>query len=229
MADITIFLAFAAGFLSFFSPCILPVIPGYMAFITGGAGKKSRASIMLYTGLFILGFSLVFSIIGLAINSSAGYLTYGTRIWLERIAGIFIIGFSLHMLGILKIGKLMEEHRFSPKRFSNKGLTAFIFGSAFAVGWSPCIGPILGSILALAVANPGMAFPLLFAYSLGLGIPFFAIGLSGERIMALFHKSKKMLSYYNIVMGLVLLILGLLVFTDNINLIGNMVALYLPK
>ena len=228
MADINLVVAFVAGLLSFFSPCILPVIPGYIAFITGKPGKDPKKHVMLHISLFILGFSLVFAIIGLAINRSVQLLTYESRLLIERVAGVFVIVFALHMLGILKLDKFLQEHRIKVKRFSNDGLTAFVFGAAFAAGWSPCVGPILGSILALAVADPGIAFPMLISYSFGLGIPFFAIGLSGQLVMKLLQKSRKALAYYNLVVGVILLLLGVLIFTDNLNLIGNIVAQCLP-
>jgi cytochrome c-type biogenesis protein len=221
MAEINIFIAFAAGFISFISPCILPVLPGFMAFISGRTQEyqPKRIETFLSSLFFVLGFSIVFALFGVLLNTALMSSSYATRIWLERIGGAVIIIFSLQVLGLIRIPFLMMDHSVETKRFKSRYLTSFVFGAAFAVGWSPCVGAILGSVLGLAVSQPGSALVLLVAYAIGLGIPFLALGLFTEEIMGWIKKSKVIFKYFNLVVGTLLLILGILVFTDNLNYI----------
>jgi cytochrome c-type biogenesis protein len=222
MTNINIFVALFAGLLSFISPCILPIIPGFMAYISGRTTEKipSRMQVFLSSVFFVLGFSVVFAVLGLLLNTIFSASSYIVRVWLGRISGLIIIIFALHILELIRIPFLMMDHKLNVKRFNSRYLTSFVFGAAFAVGWSPCVGAILGSVFALAVSQPGSAFILLLSYAFGLGIPFLLVGLFTEEVMSLVKRSGKVMRYFNIVVGILLLILGVLVFTDNLNYIA---------
>ena len=223
MAELTIIVALVAGILSFLSPCILPIIPGFMAYLSGTTTleKSSRLNTFLNSLFFVLGFSVIFAIFGVLLNTVLRGASYEIQIWLGRLGGAVIILFALHIIGLLRIPFLMQDHKIEVKNYSTKYLTSFIFGASFAVGWSPCVGAILGSVFALAISSPGLAFGLLIFYALGLGIPFLIVGLFTDQAMRIIRKSSVFLKYFNIVVGILLLILGVLVFTNNLNLVAS--------
>ena len=135
-------------------------------------------TIFLNSVFFVLGFSIIFSIVGVLLQSILANVSFTVKKWLGYIGGTIIIFFGIYLLGLIKIPFLEQEHKLRVKRkFRYSYITSFVFGSAFAVGWTPCVGAILGGILTLAVSNPASAFPLLLSYSLGLGIPFLIVGL----------------------------------------------------
>jgi cytochrome c-type biogenesis protein len=223
MAEVTILIAFVAGLVSFLSPCILPLIPAFIAYLSGTSlnelkqnKAKARLHIFTNTVFFVLGFAVVFSLIGVLLNSVLQSIAYDLRIGLSRIGGIIIIGFGLYLLGILKLPFLDVEHKIKVKKFKYSYPTSFVFGVAFAAGWTPCIGVILGSILILAITSPGVAFNLLLAYSIGLGIPFLLTGAFIAQASSFIQKIGPALRYFNIVMGVVLIILGIIVFTNQL-------------
>ncbi|MBA4718436.1 MAG: sulfite exporter TauE/SafE family protein [Nitrosopumilus sp.] len=232
MADPTIFVALLAGLGSFIAPCILPMIPAFLAYISGTTvtelGSKSgsvitinRLNIVLNTVFFVLGFSIVFSILGVLINSvlsnTAGEFTES----LNFLGGIIIISFGIFMLLSTKIRSLNIEKKFFPKSSKSSYPMSFVFGLAFAVGWTPCVGPILGTILTLAATTPSLSFSLLLAYSLGLGIPFILMGVFFSRATRLIRSMTKHLKYYNVILGAFIIILGILVFTNQLAYIAN--------
>lgn len=224
MTELSLIIAFTAGILSFLSPCILPILPGFIAYLSSTSGEKqnTRLDSFLNSFFFVLGFSLVFSILGILLNSVLGSTSYAIRVWLGRIGGAAIIIFALHILGLLKIPFLMGEHKLEvKKRFKITYITSFLFGVSFAAGWTPCVGAILGSVLSLAVSEPARSFALLMAYSLGLGIPFLLSGIFTAELMMLIRKSGTFMKYFNIVVGTLLILLGILVFTDNLGLAAN--------
>lgn len=223
MADLNIFIAFAAGILSFASPCLLPVIPGFLAYLTGSStqNKISRKETFLSSLFFVLGFSAVFAALGVLLNTALESVSYDVQVWLSRIGGLVIIIFALQVMGLIRIPWLMQEHRSEIKRFKSKHLTSFVFGASFAVGWSPCVGALLGSVFALAVSQPGNAFFLLVAYGLGIGLPFLVVGFFADKIFLVIKKSAPFLKIFNWVVGIFLLILGALVFTNNLNLVAS--------
>ena len=180
-------------------------------------------SIFLNSVFFVLGFSLIFSLLGVLLQSVLLNVSYAVQIWLGRIGGIIIILFGLYLLffRLIKIPFLEKEHRLKVKRFRFSYLTSFLFGASFAVGWTPCIGAVLGAILTLAVVNPANAFGLLFAYSIGLGIPFLLAGLFTQQASALIKKKQSLLQYFNFIFGPFLIALGVLVFTNNLSLVAN--------
>ena len=224
MVEVSIAIAFIAGIISFISPCVLPIIPGFLAYLSGTAAtdENARLKIFLNSIAFVIGFSVIFALLGVLLNTVLERVSYYVQTWLSRISGIIIILFALYVLRLIKLPFLEREHKFKiKKKFSVTYLTSFVFGSAFAVGWTPCVSAILGSILALAVAKPGLSFLLLLAYALGLGIPFLLVGLFTTQAINLISKSSTFLKYFNIIVGILLLILGVLVFTNKLNIVAN--------
>lgn len=225
MEQTQIVFAFAAGVVSFLAPCVLPLIPGFLAYLAGTSAAQAgthRKEVFANSIFFVLGFSSVFAALGVLLNTVLEAVAYDVQIWLGRIGGTIIILFGLYLTGILKISFLDREHKLAVKRqFRSKYLTSFVFGAAFAAGWTPCVGAVLGSILALAATQPGSAFSLLFAYAIGLGLPFLAVGLFAGEAGAVIQKYAKSFRYVNIVFGILLFALGVLIFTSNLNLIAN--------
>ena len=233
MTEITLTIAVLAGLGSFVAPCILPMIPAFLAYISGTTLAElnqkenskiisiNRTNIILNSVFFVLGFSMVFSILGVIINSTIS--TYSRELieTLNQVGGIIIIGFGVFLLLSMKINKLNIEKKFFPKRSKTSYPMSFIFGLSFAVGWTPCVGPILGTIFTLAVTTPSIAFNLLLAYSLGLGIPFILMGVFYSRANKIIHSMSKHLKYYNVILGGLIIILGVLVFTNQLVYIAN--------
>ena len=233
MTEISIFLALIAGVGSFFAPCILPIIPAFLAYISGitisdlsKSDKTSLVSInktnvILNTVFFVLGFSVVFSVLGIVINSTL--TTYSNELitGFNQIGGIIIISFGMFMILSLKIQKLNFERRIFPSRIGASFPLSFIFGLAFAAGWTPCVGPILGSILTLATVTPGIAFNLLLSYSIGIGIPFIIMGAFLTQASSFVRKMNKHLKYYMVILGSFIIILGVLVFFNQLVIIAN--------
>ena len=232
MPDPTIIVALFAGLGSFVAPCILPMIPAFLAYISGttlaeiGTKQESnlqvnKINILLNTVFFVLGFSIVFSILGVLINSALSDKIVGFSESLNFVAGTIIISFGLFLLFSTKINSLNIERKIVIKDFKASYPMSFIFGLAFAIGWTPCVGPILGTILTLAVTTPSMSFGLLLAYSFGLGIPFILMGVFFSRSTKIIHSMSRHLKYYNIMLGGLIIILGVLVFTNQLAYIAN--------
>ena len=232
MAELTIGIALLAGLGSFVAPCILPMIPAFLAYISGTTVTElnskngtilsvNRANIILNTIFFVLGFSIVFSILGVLINSvlsnAAGELVETLNI----VGGVIIMAFGVFLLLSTKIRSLNVEKKFFPKNSKSSYPMSFVFGLAFAAGWTPCVGPILGTILTLAATTPSISFSLLLAYSLGLGIPFILMGVFFSRATRIIRSMTKHLKYYNIILGSFIIILGILVFTNQLAYIAN--------
>lgn len=224
MVEPTIIVAFIAGLVSFVSPCVLPLIPGFLAYLSGTSAVQQGARLRMFLNslAFVLGFSVVFALLGVLLNTVLERVSYAVQTWLSRIGGAIIILFALYILGLIRVGFFEREHKLAiKKKFSITYITSFVFGSAFAVGWTPCVGAILGSVFALAVTKPGLGFILLMSYALGLGIPFLLVGLFTAQAIKLISKSATILKYFNVVVGILLLILGVLVFTNKLNVIAN--------
>ena len=224
MVEPTIIVAFAAGIISFVSPCVLPLIPGFLAYLSGTSTGQTgaRLKIFLNSVAFVLGFSVVFALLGVLLNTILERVSYSVQTWLSRLGGIIIILFALYILGLIKISFLEREHKLAvKKKFSVTYVTSFVFGSAFAVGWTPCVSAILGSVFALVITKPGLGFILLMSYALGLGIPFLLVGLFTTQAINIINKSATVLKYFNIIVGILLLILGILVFTNKLNVVAN--------
>jgi len=184
--------------------------------------SRNRATIFLSSVFFVLGFSVVFSIVGVLLQTVLANSSVTTQEWLGRIGGAIIILFGLVMVGLLKVSFLQAEHKFHVKRkFKSMYLTSFVFGAAFALGWTPCVSAALGAILALAVSSPGQAFVLMFAYTLGLGIPFLIVGLFTEQAARVIRKAGPWLSYLQIAFGVILIVMGILIFVGQLSRIAN--------
>ena len=172
---------------------------------------------------FVLGFSVIFSLVGVLLQGVLANVAVSVQKWLARIGGVIIMLFGLFLLGLVKIPYLEAEHKLQVKRrFKSSYLTSFVFGAAFAVGWTPCVGAVLGAVLTLAISQPSTAFFLLLAYSIGLGIPFLFVGLFTERAKSFIEKSGRWIKYLSYVFGVVLILLGILVFTENLSRIANL-------
>jgi len=224
MVEPTVIVAFIAGIVSFVSPCVLPLIPGFLAYLSGTSTTQEGARIKMFLNsvAFVAGFSLIFALLGVLLNTVLERVSYNVQTWLSRIGGVVIILFALYILGLIKVSFLEREHKIAvKKKFSISYVTSFVFGAAFAVGWTPCVSAILGSIFALAITKPGLSFVLLLSYALGLGIPFLLVGLFTEKATRLINKSATFLKYFNIVVGILLLVLGILVFTNKLNVVAN--------
>ena len=227
MAETTLIIAFIAGILSFLSPCVLPLVPAFVGYLSGVSvnelkqGASSRLSILTNTLFFVLGFSVIFAVLGVLLNSILSAVSYDIRTWLSRIGGSIIILFGMYLLGVFKISFLEREYKFKTRRYRSSYVTSFIFGATFAVGWTPCVGAVLGAILTLAIAVPEKAFVLLLSYALGLGTPFVIVGLFTSWAMGIIGKYNWLLKYFNIIAGMMLIVLGILVFTNSLGLIAN--------
>lgn len=262
MAEISIIVSAIAGMGSFFSPCILPILPAFISYLSGttlneignindrktssfdnekttttttttidtiNSNKKSlslhkstRLNIFLNTIYFVLGFSLIFAVLGVALNSILVNVGTGFQNTLQIIGGIVIISFGVFLILSSKINNLNFERKLTKiPKFKTSYITSFVFGIAFAAGWTPCVGPILGSTFTLAATSPGEAYNLLLAYSLGLGTPFLITAAFFSRATGLLKKMLKYLKYFNPVMGAFLIILGILIFTNQLNILGN--------
>ncbi len=243
MVETSVLVSALAGAGSFFSPCILPIIPAFVSYLSGTTlkelqgenqqnsvgGQSSitvkrsvRLNIFLNTVYFVLGFSLVFAVLGVILNSVLTNVGTGFQTTLQSIGGVVIIGFGAYLILSTKLRILNFEKRMTKlPKFKTTYITSFVFGAAFAAGWTPCVGPILGTTLTLAATSPGAAYNSLLAYSLGLGVPFLITGAFFSQATKLIGKMVKHLKYFNPVMGAILIILGILVFTNQLSLIGN--------
>ena len=183
---------------------------------------KRNWSVFLSSVFFVLGFSLVFSIVGVLLQTVLSNISYGVQIWLGRIGGVIIILFGLFLLGLFTPKFLKRDHKIIIKRrFHSYFLTSFVFGAAFAVGWTPCVGAALGAILTLATIQAGSAFVLLFAYTIGLGVPFLLVGLFTNQAQAFINKAGKWLKYFEYLFGILLIIIGVLIFTGELGKIAS--------
>lgn len=241
--DITIWIAFSAGVLSFFSPCVLPLIPSYLTYISGlsfaelkdaDTGSKVRLTVVLHSLAFIAGFSLVFitlgAIAGLASSSFQGHLREGLGI-VQKVGGVLIFLFGIHLSGLFHFGVLLGEKRIQLGKKPAGFLGTALVGIAFAAGWTPCIGPILGAILAIAASSSGgvgQGVALLTVYSAGLGVPFLISGLLFHNFLGFFNRFKKHIRLVEIVTGILLMVAGVLLFFDLFGRITGYLYQVLP-
>ena len=229
---LNLIIAFGAGLISFLSPCVLPLIPGYISYISGeslGDIVEKQKKILLKTILFSLGFSLVFISFG-ATASFIGNLLLEYSNSLRIAAGLVIIIFSLQLIGILNLNFLNKEKRIYTKNYSDNLFFPIIVGAAFGFGWTPCIGPVLGSILALAATESsiGKGILLLSFYSLGLAIPFVLSGYGISKFLEFSKNFKKNIRRISISGGIILLITGVLIVTNKLQIIGYFLLEALP-
>ena len=228
-----LFLSFIAGIVSFLSPCVLPLIPGYLSFICGTdlekLQKKSKYFILEKSLLFVLGFSIIFILLGASSTFFGSFLLSKSHIFSNVIA-IIIIFFGLYLLGIIKFNFLNNEFKFYISKYSNSVFFPLIVGMGFAFGWTPCIGPILGSILALASLENTLiqGIFLLITYSVGLGIPFVLAGYYMGNFLIFSKKARKFISNIQKTSGLILIVTGILILTSKLQSIGFYLLEALP-
>lgn len=240
MVEASILVSALAGAGSFFSPCVLPIIPAFVSYLSGttlseiqgsnqAAGSSSvtvkksvRLNIFLNTVYFVLGFSLVFAVLGVVLNSFLANVGTSFQATFQTVGGAVIIAFGAYLILSIKFRMLNFEKRMTNlPRFKTTYITSFVFGAAFASGWTPCVGPILGTTLTLAATSPGAAYNSLLAYSLGLGVPFLVTGAFFSQSTKVIKKMVKHLKYFNPIMGAILIALGILVLTNQLSIIGN--------
>jgi len=230
---LNLLIAFSAGFISFLSPCVLPLIPGYISYISGQTLDEiieDKKLVLLKTIFFSVGFSIVFVSFGITASFIGKFLiNYSNQ--LRIIAGLIIILFSLQLIGLINLKILNSEARFFTKNYRNNSIFPVIVGMAFGFGWTPCIGPILGSILALAAIeeNIGKGILLLSFYSLGLAIPFIISGVLIDKFLFFSKSFRKYISTITKVGGAILLLTGIAILTGQLQVLGFFILEYFPS
>lgn len=229
--NISFFGAFFAGLLSFLSPCVLPLIPSYITYITGLSfadlqeehpAHKVRQQTVIHSLLFIAGFTIVFVLLGASATFIGGFLQEHMAL-IRKVGGVLIIIFGIHVTGLVPIHALLGEKRVSIQRKPAGYLGSLLVGLAFAAGWTPCIGPILASILMVAATEDTVyhGIALLLTYSMGLAIPFFLSALAMHKFLVLFNRFKKHIRIFEIVTGLFLIVVGVMIFTNYLTVLGR--------
>jgi cytochrome c-type biogenesis protein len=218
-ASLGIIVAFIAGLLSFLSPCVLPLVPSYIGFLTGmtlGEMADRRRLALIHALLFVAGFSLVFMLLGASATALGRALNF-YQLWLQRVGGVLIIVFGLFCLGVFKAQLLTQERRFHLERKPLGYLGSALVGMAFAAGWTPCIGPVLGGILGLAATTTDVSrgLMLLGVYSAGLAVPFLIAAVALESFLDWFQRFRRYLPWVMRVSGVLLIVVGLLLVTGE--------------
>ncbi len=233
--DIPLTIAFLAGILSFLSPCVLPIVPGFISYIVGksfadlqNSSSVKSLKLLPYVLLFTLGFSSVFIIMGASIDFLSDIL-FDFKRQLNFISGILIITLGLYFIGIIKIPFLDFERKLKLQGFQNNHFFPFLIGVAFAFGWSPCIGPILGSVLAVAIKDSVNGVILLSFYSMGLAVPFIIVGLMMSKLLIMTSFLNRYIRYFQFITGIILLITGVLIFNGSIQSLGFQLNSILPS
>ncbi|MBI4395785.1 MAG: cytochrome c biogenesis protein CcdA [Elusimicrobia bacterium] len=225
MEQINFAVAFVAGLVSFLSPCVLPLVPGYISLISGVSfqelsGPTDRHLVLrkavVSALMFVVGFSIVFTLLG-AFASGLGSPLAGHMPLLKRAAGLLIVLFGLHVMGVLPIKWLYYQKSASLSRFKPGTMGALLMGMAFAFGWTPCVGPILASLLTLSVTEGSLTkgMSLLFIYSMGIGIPFILTAFGVGRFLKFFEKYRRFIRWGEVAAGLLLMGVGILIFIDR--------------
>jgi len=224
-ASFGIAISFTAGLLSFLSPCVLPLIPSYVTFITGLSledVQKARRTALVHSLLFVLGFSLIFLALG-ATATVFGRLLLAHRVWLSRVGGALVILFGLYTVGVLNVGAFARERRVHIADKPMGYLGTVLVGIAFGAGWTPCIGPILGSILIFTSSSADLSrgLVLLSAYSMGLALPFLASALAVRQFLSLFARLRSRMVWVTRAAGALLVIVGVLMMTDYFTVLAS--------
>jgi cytochrome c-type biogenesis protein len=224
--------SFVAGILSFLSPCVLPLVPGYVSLISGATVEDLQAgdrrmlgTVMLHSLTFILGFSVVFIALG-AVATGIGQFANEYHNLLAKAAGIIVIVFGLHLTGLLKIKALYADKRLHDVKGGSSALGSFAVGFAFAFGWTPCIGPILATILVFAGAQETLfkGVLLLAIYSAGLAVPFLLTSLGVDRFLGFYTRFRRHLHTVEVISGVLLIVVGVLIFMNNLKLLSGYLA-----
>lgn len=231
--SVSIFVAFVAGVLSFLSPCVLPLVPSYVSFITGLSLEElgtRRWTAVTHALLFITGFTLIFLALG-ATATQLGLFLNRYQVWLERFGGVLIILFGLYLLGAVRWGALQQERRVHLQNKPVGYLGSVLVGLAFGAGWTPCIGPILGSILMYTSARSslGQGLLLLFAYSMGLAVPFLLAALAVERFLEWFKRFRRYIPLTTRIAGAVLVAVGLLLVSGYFSTLAEWLQRLTPQ
>ena len=231
-ATLGLFVAFAAGLLSFLSPCVLPLVPSYIGFLTGMSlpemsGRRRVA--LAHALLFVLGFSLVFVLLGASATALGRALNY-YQVWLQRVGGVLIIGFGLVCLGVIKAGFLNQERRVQVEQKPVGYLGSALVGMAFGAGWTPCIGPVLGAILGLAATSQDLArgVLLLAVYSAGLAVPFLVAAVALDSFLGWFQRFRRYLPWVMRVTGVLLIFVGGLMVTGEFTRLAGWLQQFTP-
>ena len=220
--------AFFAGLLSFLSPCVLPLIPSYITYITGLSfadlqaehpTHKVRQQTIIHSLLFIAGFTCVFVLLG-ASASFMGDFLHEHKTAIRRVGGVLIGVFGIHVSGVVDVGMLLGEKKLTLHRKPAGYLGSFIVGIVFAAGWTPCIGPILATILAVA-ATEGRGVWLLLTYSMGLAIPFFLAALAMHQFLVFFRRFKRHIRLFEVITGISMVLVGVLIFTNYLTVLSR--------
>lgn len=228
-------IALTAGLLSFLSPCVLPLVPSYLSFVTGMTlddlhESTDRSHVLAHALLFVAGFTAVFMVMG-ASASFLGRFAHAYESWIARVGGVLIIVLGLHLLGVFRIAPLMRERRvhLSDKPAGFMGTIAV--GAAFGAGWTPCIGPVLGGILTLAAARETVwsGMGLLFVYSLGLAIPFLLAALALDRFLSTFRRFRSWIPWMERAAGLLLITLGILLVSGSFTILTAWLNRFTPE
>jgi cytochrome c-type biogenesis protein len=232
-ASVGIGVSFAAGVLSFLSPCVLPLIPSYVTFITGMSledVQRSRRIALVHSLLFVTGFTLIFLALG-ATATVLGRVLFVYRDWVGRIGGALVIVLGLYLLGVFQIGALARERRVHVAEKPLGYLGTVLVGMAFAAGWTPCIGPILGGVLTYTASSADLerGLVLLFAYSLGLAVPFLLSALMIDRFMSAFRRHRGALVWISRVSGVLLIAVGVLMITGSMTVITSTLQAWTPE
>lgn len=228
VTDVTLWLAFSAGVLSFLSPCVLPLYPSFLSYITGVSVHdlkeknhgEIRKRVLLHSIFFVIGISLIYVILGLG-TSFLGDFFQKYKDLIRQLGAIIIIAMGLFLIGWLKLDFLNREKRFEIKNKPAGYLGSMVIGFVFAAGWTPCIGPILGAIIMMGASNPQLALPYTILYSIGFSLPFIVLGF-------FVGSTRTIVKYSNVLMkigGWLMIILGVLLFTDQL----NKITIYLNK
>jgi cytochrome c-type biogenesis protein len=231
-ASLGLALAFSAGLLSFISPCVLPLIPSYLTFVTGVGFDElgnSRRAALIHALLFVLGFTLIFVALG-ASATVLGRVLIHYRVWITRVGGALIVLFGLYLLGIVRVAAFDRERRVHLANKPMGYLGTVLVGNAFGAGWTPCLGPILGAILTYTAATADLSrgLPLLLAYSLGLALPFLAAAVAVERFLETVSRLRPHLARVSQVSGALLLIVGLLMVFDYFTIMATYLQALTP-
>ncbi|MDD2540532.1 MAG: cytochrome c biogenesis protein CcdA [Desulfuromonadaceae bacterium] len=222
--DVTYIGAFIAGLLSFLSPCVFPLIPSYVMYITGISYADMQAEhpthiirqkTILHALCFISGFTVVFVLLGASATYIGSFLQEHSTI-IRKVGGIILVLLGIHVTGLLPLKFLLGEKRLNIKHKPAGYIGSFLVGIAFAAGWTPCIGPILAAILAVAATEDSVyhGILLLLLYSMGLGVPFFLSALAMNRFMAVFNRFKKYIHIFEIITGILLMVVGALIYSN---------------
>jgi cytochrome c-type biogenesis protein len=234
--EVTYIGAFVAGLLSFLSPCVLPLIPSYVMYITGISyadlhaehpSHLIRHKTILHSLCFICGFTAVFVLLGASATYIGSFL-HEHSVIIRKVGGILLVFLGIHVTGVIPLRFLLGEKRVSIKHKPAGYIGSFLVGIAFAAGWTPCIGPILAAILAVAATEEKVyqGILLLLLYSLGLGVPFFLSALAMDRFLALFNRFKKYIHIFEVITGVFLIVIGILIYSNWLSRLSGYATIF---